>query len=57
MSFQRPIQLVYISIRFVYTETCSGRQCLATHSFDWFVNKSKQIANIVCKYADVSKSS
>ena len=44
------------SIRFVYTETCSSPQCLATHSPDWFVDKSKQMANLVCKFMPTSQN-
>lgn len=39
---------------FVFTETCRSPRCLATHSPDWPVNKSKQIVNLV--YEDMPTS-
>lgn len=38
----------------MYTETCSSPQRLATHSFDWSVDESKEIANLVFKFMPTS---
>lgn len=49
MSFQRTMVHVYI-----FNTLCSP-QCLATHSSDWFVNKSEQKANFECKFMPTSQ--
>lgn len=50
MSFQRTMVHVYI-----FNTLCSP-QCLATHSSDWFVNKSEQKANFECQFMPTSQN-